>query len=347
MSRSEAVAFCLFRILCKKYFFSLEPELLPVLHFNKLSTMKFLPNPLQHLVNELSWDNFPCHPAQPIYSSSNQLSAGDHLIAFPSTSTLSTTLGTTFERCAWVGRLYYIKLDDAHPYQNTLSSFTNTRLPSIQKMALTTSSWSVNVQDKTVGITVANDDVARLMYYLNCVTSELNLHILDNDLLAHENYKNLSATRVATVFQTALELKPDLLIGKLIFSDEQHEVIPKQFNNAFVSITAACQYASVQRNVFLAGQTQNVTDVMFFNNAWLNKNYYHPINNISNAIRGREHWHCDHCNGTSGTCACRVCLRSSRSVCTEPSPWWAYLLVIVGGFLIMNIFWRGLKSYFV
>jgi len=52
-------------------------------------------------------------------------------------------------------------------------------------MPTTPSSFPFDVSD-IAGLTIVPDnDIVRLMYYLNCVTSAVGLHILQDDLIAY------------------------------------------------------------------------------------------------------------------------------------------------------------------
>ena len=127
----------------------------------------------------------------------------------------------------------------------------------------TLSSLSLNMTDCSLATSVANDDIARLMYYLKCVTVDIGLDILQGDLVHHQNYRSLSPTRIALVIQTAAELSPDLFIDKFIFRDDNCEVLEWGERNKFVRISAACSIVSLQRDIFLMGKVRNVTQVMF------------------------------------------------------------------------------------
>jgi hypothetical protein len=172
---------------------------------------------------------------------------------------------------------------------------------------------SLNVKDYGVTVAVPDDDVARLMYYLNCVTKGVGLDILQDDLIRYEKYRLLSPARIAVVFKTAVELSPDLFIGKILFRDDEGEVTGSS-SNSFISISAACNVVSLQSNIVIAGKVQNVTKVMFFKSSWLKKYYTDPVERIARAILGTTH--CTHCNGKDHICTCTgACRRPPESKC--------------------------------
>ncbi|KAF8910634.1 hypothetical protein CPB84DRAFT_1812732 [Gymnopilus junonius] len=146
---------------------------------------------------------------------------------------------------------------------------------------------------------IPDDDVARVMYYLNCVTVGVGLNILVDDLVDFQNYRRLAPHRVALVFKYALEFSPDVFLDKLIFLDDQGEVVTGASRNKFVTVSTACDIVHVQRNIAIAGQVKDVTTVMFFKSSWLEHFYTFPITR-----QVLESHHCAHCDGKSGVCSC-------------------------------------------
>ena len=176
----------------------------------------------------------------------------------------------------------------------------------------TATGLSLNVTHHGVTTTIPDDDVARLMYYLHSVTFGVGLDILQDDLISYKQYYLLSPARIAVVFKTAVELKPEEFIGKVIFRDDAGDVTGAS-SNKFITITAAADVISIQRNVIVAGRATDVTKVMFFKSIWLKTYYTDPIERIARAILGTNH--CNHCQGDEGICACTSCPRGDSAKC--------------------------------
>jgi hypothetical protein len=172
----------------------------------------------------------------------------------------------------------------------------------------TASLLSIDVNVVTHPAVVPDDDVARLMYYLHCVTVGVRLFILDNDLIDYTNYWRLSPARRARVFETALQLRPDEFMDKVIFRCDDNEFTE---SNSFCEISVACDIVSVQQNVIIAGQAQDVSHIMLFKSQWLDYYYTRPI---ERAILRTTH-HCSHCLGGNGLCTCDRCPRRYNSQC--------------------------------
>lgn len=177
----------------------------------------------------------------------------------------------------------------------------------------TAAALSFSVSSFGQSTTIPDDDVARLMYYLNCVTLSLGIDILQDDLVDYHNYHRLSGVRIALVFKSAVEFSPDIFMNKLIFRDDEGDVVPTGSSNKFVNITAACDVVSIQRDFIIGGQVKDVTKVMFFRSSWLKTYYTDPVERIAKIILGTKH--CSHCEGNAGMCACSTCPRGSDSEC--------------------------------
>ncbi|PPQ95221.1 hypothetical protein CVT26_014913 [Gymnopilus dilepis] len=173
--------------------------------------------------------------------------------------------------------------------------------------------YSVDVKNAGVTMVIPDDDVARVMYYLHCVTVGVGLDILVDDLVDFQNYRRLAPHRVALVFKYALEFSPEVFLNKLIFLDDEGEVVTGTSRNKFVTVSTACDIVHVERNIAISGQVKDITTVMFFKSAWLEHFYTFPI---TRQVLGSRH--CAHCDGKSGVCACNSgCNTMPESQC-EP-----------------------------
>lgn len=143
-------------------------------------------------------------------------------------------------------------------------------------MAATLSEFSLGITRTGVKVFVPKHDLAYLMYYLRCVTRDMGLDILDDDLVYYKNYRQLSNERRACVLEYARQYSPDELINKVLFRDDE-KVITRNFKNEFCDISVACGIVSVQPDVLIAGKMQSVTKVMFYQQSWLDEHYHRPL----------------------------------------------------------------------
>lgn len=172
--------------------------------------------------------------------------------------------------------------------------------------------FSFDVENYGVSTVIPDDDIARLMYYLNCITVGIDLDILADDLVAYKHYRLLSPARIALVVQCALELSPDEVIDKLIFRDDAGDVT-RNLPNKFLNISAACSVVALDESVLIAGKVRKATKVMFFKSSWLKQYYIEPMARIARVLLRTQH--CSHCEGAQGICCCSTCPRTSESKC--------------------------------
>jgi hypothetical protein len=151
----------------------------------------------------------------------------------------------------------------------------------------TAAALSLDVTTTGVTVKIPDHDLARLMYYLCCVTEDVGLSILDDDLIDYKNYRRLSRPRRALVFESALLLSPGELINKLIFRDDEGAITGTS-RNEFCEISVACGVVSLQRDIIIAGQAQSITKVMFFKQSWLNDYYIRPLARAQSEMQHRN-----------------------------------------------------------
>jgi len=173
----------------------------------------------------------------------------------------------------------------------------------------TTTSFPFDVSDIAGLAIVPDNDIARLMYYLNCVTSAVGLHILQDDLIAYRQYQHLSNIRSSHVIQAANKYGPNEYVGKVIFCDDDNSVT-KNSGNKFVTIGSASAIVSVDKELTISGRTWTAKNVMFFKSAWLARFYTEPMARVYFDTN-----HCRHCEGKPCACACLTCPRTPESQC--------------------------------
>ena len=135
-------------------------------------------------------------------------------------------------------------------------------------------------QEKPNKVTIPNNDIARLMYYLNCVFYVIQYDI-DKKFTDYNNYYNLTKKEEETVVGLALLFNPKILIDLKIFILDSRLLIG-EFSNEFYKITDERIGIHVNEEVMIGGKVVRVLKVMAINENWLNNNYLDPIDNINN-----------------------------------------------------------------
>lgn len=92
----------------------------------------------------------------------------------------------------------------------------------IAMAALVAARTEINVKRTTAATTVPDDPIAKLMYYLNCVFScvDIGNDPSLNRLRNYSNYTSLSTDEKAQVVSLCLVLSPDKLTGVIFFRNE-------------------------------------------------------------------------------------------------------------------------------
>jgi hypothetical protein len=140
-----------------------------------------------------------------------------------------------------------------------------------------------NIKVEAIGqkVTIPNDDVAKLMYYLSCVDTVINYNEIDR-LTDYENYDLLSVDGMAELFKLVLLFNPKIFIDAGIFILDP-VLVPDDSDNEFYQITDERIGIHVNSEIVIGGRTVKVLKVMACNLDWLNTFYFEPWKNIFEA----------------------------------------------------------------
>ena len=128
----------------------------------------------------------------------------------------------------------------------------------------------------TTAVTVPDNPIAKLMYYLNCICSCVEA---DDDpticrLKDYENYLSLSNEEEAKLLILCLALSPDKLIGTILFpADDLNDGL----NNEFFELSAVSTKLVVAEFLLIGGQQKRVQQIMMFKKSWIERNYIDPL----------------------------------------------------------------------
>ena len=134
----------------------------------------------------------------------------------------------------------------------------------------------IRIKEDSVRASVPDNDIARLMYYLKCVSSVLK----NNGLSQYTNYNkyyNLSSKEKNEVIQLANIFNPIILIKAKVF-------IPKEdldMDNRFFKITDESLNFHAIEQIVIGGITTKVLSIMLFKFNWLNNNYFLPLKRLT------------------------------------------------------------------
>ena len=136
------------------------------------------------------------------------------------------------------------------------------------------------VERTTTKTVVPGNDIAKLMYYLDCVATVLQYDI-NSRYRDYKKYFNLTEKEEEEVLVIALFFNPKILMDYNIFILNSRLLRP-EFDNEFFKITDETIGIHVNEEVMLGGRQVKVLKIMACNEHWIQENYLDPIKNLNN-----------------------------------------------------------------
>ena len=135
-------------------------------------------------------------------------------------------------------------------------------------------------------VNVANDPRAKLMYYLQCVSTVMEFDDARlRSLIATGQHNTLTDAEETALLYLAALLGPKELVNKVFFESEQ---LCGDSNNQFYELSRAKRLLAVTDNVLVAGRQTRVTEIMTFKKQWMVINYYQPLVELNERRKARE-----------------------------------------------------------
>ena len=147
-------------------------------------------------------------------------------------------------------------------------------------MAVVIGRNEVGVKRTTVPVTVANNDIARLMYYLNCVCTAINCNH-DEDIRRFTNYINwtrLSYEERKLLLVLCYTFNPNVFESKVFFHLEELCV---QFSNEFYEISQVRHRVVAVESIIIAGRAHQVNKIMTYKMTWMRTYYLEPMQRLA------------------------------------------------------------------
>ena len=140
----------------------------------------------------------------------------------------------------------------------------------------------VRIRDTSVNVSVPQNPKAKLMYYLDCVATVIQLD--DPALSRLKNYQSyylLSEEETDALLALVILLSPDELIGKVFFPSEDCG----GRTNQFFELSAVSHMLAVADNIVIGGERKRVGKIMFFKRSWMENNYLSPIRSFQDRLQ--------------------------------------------------------------
>lgn len=143
---------------------------------------------------------------------------------------------------------------------------------------------------KNIGdnVNIPNNYTAKLMYYLNCVFSVLevpneDLHIFTS----YNSYMSVSNVQQQVIILLCTEFSPDKLINFGIFNLIDDDFSSTSKNNFYEISNTTTSIAAFQ-NLIIGDYNCKALRIMLFNKAWLEQFYLNPLKILTDESSIRE-----------------------------------------------------------
>jgi len=137
----------------------------------------------------------------------------------------------------------------------------------------------VGVKEYGNEVTVAENDVAKLMYYLNCVCRTVNCAD-DREIgrfIDYHNYASLSIDDQKRLLALCYTFSPDVFEDKVFF---ESQALCRGAPNRLYEISQVRHQVVVAENIIVAGRSRQVTKIMAYTMPWMHYVYIQPMKGL-------------------------------------------------------------------
>ena len=150
-------------------------------------------------------------------------------------------------------------------------------------MAVVIGRNEIGIERTTKATTVPDNDVAKLMYYLDCVCTAIDCGP-DEDIRRFRNYSHwaqLSFEERKLLLVLCYTFSPDVFEGKVFFHSEELCV---EFSNEFYKINQVRHRLIAAESVLIAGRAHQVTNIMVYKMSWMRQYYLEPMQGLARQL---------------------------------------------------------------
>ncbi|CAF1115444.1 unnamed protein product [Rotaria sordida] len=128
-------------------------------------------------------------------------------------------------------------------------------------------------------VTVPDADVAKIMYYIDCVCTVIDYN--DNNISRYRNYsnwRNMSDDEDRLIFLLALTLSPKELENRVFFNNS---ALCPDATNQFYEIGQVQNRLMVVQSIVIGGRSRQVKKIMVYKPIWMQRNYIEPMQRLA------------------------------------------------------------------
>ena len=131
-----------------------------------------------------------------------------------------------------------------------------------------------------VKVQVPDNPTAKLMYYLNCILSVLDIN--DAEFQRYKNFRNyytMTRAEKTALIRICVLLGPDVLNDKVIFENNSIDEPNKFFKVGQSKISVAAV-----NSIIIGGASRRVLEIMIYTRDWIMRFFYAPLRELNQEL---------------------------------------------------------------
>ena len=133
-------------------------------------------------------------------------------------------------------------------------------------------------------VNIPDNNLAKLMYYLNCVTIVIKFEP-SKDIIDYKNYSAINEKDKKLIYQLATIFEPKVFQNEGIFIVNP-DLVSNKNENEFLEINDERTGAHIYEDIIAGGKSRKVLKIMACKSSWLDNYFYNPLKAIRNEING-------------------------------------------------------------
>ncbi|UJR21079.1 hypothetical protein I4U23_024179 [Adineta vaga] len=137
----------------------------------------------------------------------------------------------------------------------------------------------IGIESTGTKVSIPENDVAKLMYYFNCVCYVIEYD--DTDMQRYRDFNNwylLSAREVRLLVALCYTLSPDVFDNKAFF---RSDAMSASDVNKFYKINEVSHQVIAASSIVIAGRTRKVNRIMMYKMSWMHQYYFGPMRRLA------------------------------------------------------------------
>ena len=150
-------------------------------------------------------------------------------------------------------------------------------------MALYYERDEVHLERDSISVTVPENDIARLMFYLHCVCTSIDCNN-DAEIQRFTNYNRwnlLSIDEQKVLIVLCYRFSPDVFDDKVFFHSE---ALCEDSSNRFYKIHQVRSQLLAAESIVIAGQVRHVNKIMTYKMSWMKTYYLDPMTRLATRL---------------------------------------------------------------